>query len=90
MGMGASKAISFNAENNCFENIDDIQKQLWKEAYPAINLDIELSKAIVWLKANPTKKKSNYNKFLSGWFSRCQDAGGTKVSIKSQEKVSFI
>ena len=90
MGMDASKAISFNAENNCFENIDDIQKQLWKEAYPAINLDIELSKAIVWLKANPTKKKSNYNKFLSGWFSRCQDAGGTKVSIKSQEKVSFI
>lgn len=86
----ASKAISFNAESNCFENIDDAQKKLWKEAYPAVNLEIELSKAIVWLKANPTKKKSNYNKFLSGWFSRCQDSGGTKVGIQTKEQVSFI
>jgi len=90
MGMGASKAISFNAESNCFENIDDAQKKLWREAYPSVNLEIELSKAIVWLKANPTKKKSNYNKFLSGWFSRCQDSGGTKVGIQTKEQVNFI
>ena len=87
---GALNAISFNAERNCFENIDDTQKELWKQAYPATNIDVELSKAVVWLKANPTKIKSNYNKFLSGWLSRCQDSGGTKTGVKTQEKVSFI
>ena len=81
-GKGALNAISFNAERNCFENIDDSQKELWSKAYPATNIDAELSKAVVWLKANPTKTKSNYNKFLSGWLSRCQDSGGTKNVIK--------
>jgi hypothetical protein len=81
-GKGALNAISFNAESNCFENIDDSQKELWSKAYPATNIDAELSKAVVWLKANPTKTKSNYNKFLSGWLSRCQDSGGTKNVVK--------
>ena len=87
---GALNAISFNAERNCFENIDDTQKELWKQAYPATNIDVELSKAVVWLKANPTKTKSNYNKFLSGWLSRCQDSGGTKNGVQKVDKVSFI
>lgn len=83
-GKGASNTISFDAVNNCFKNIDDSQINLWKSAYPATNIDIELSKAVVWLKANPTKVKSNYNKFLSGWLSRCQDSGGTKgTAVKS-------
>ena len=89
-GRGALNAISFNAERNCFENIDDTQKELWKQAYPATNIDVELSKAVVWLKANPTKIKSNYNKFLSGWLSRCQDSGGTKNGVQKVDKVSFI
>ena len=85
-----STGIIFNAKNNCFENIDDVQKKLWKEAYPDVNFEIELTKAVLWLKNNPTKKKSNYGRFLSGWFSRCQDGGGTKTGVKTQEKVNFI
>jgi len=85
-----STRIIFNSKNNCFENIDDVQKKLWKEAYPAVNFEIELTKAVLWLRDNPTKKKSDYNKFLSGWFSRCQDSGGTKVGIQTKEQVNFI
>jgi hypothetical protein len=85
-----SKGIIFNSKNNCFENIDEVQKILWKEAFPAVNFDIELTKAVLWLKDNPTKKKSNYARFLSSWFSRCQDSGGTKTNVKTQDKVSFI
>ena len=77
-GKGASNTISFDAGNNCFQNIDDSQKDLWKKAYPATNVDVELAKAVAWLKANPTKVKSNYNKFLTNWLSRSQDSGGTK------------
>ena len=78
LGKGASNTISFDAENNCFQNIDSEQKSLWQKAYPATNIEIELAKAVAWLKANPTKTKSNYNKFLTSWLSRSQDSGGTK------------
>lgn len=85
-GKGALNTISFNAELNRFENIDESQMLLWKSAYPATNIDIELSKAVAWLKANPTKAKSNYNKFLNGWLSRSQDNGGTKGVATKQAK----
>lgn len=72
-GKGASNTISFDTENNSFQNIDNSQIEVWKKAYPAINIDIELAKAVAWLKANPTRSKSNYNKFLTSWLSRAQD-----------------
>lgn len=87
-GKGASNTISFDAGNNCFQNVDDSQKELWQKAYPATNIDVELAKAVSWLKANPTKVKSNYNKFLTNWLSRSQDAGGTK-NVGSVSKVDF-
>lgn len=92
-GKGASNeianAIIFDAENNCFENIDDSQRQLWSKAYPAVNLDIELAKAASWLKANPTKTKSNYNRFLTSWLDRSQNNGGTK-NVNSGASAGFV
>lgn len=87
-GKGASNTISFDAGNNCFQNVDDSQKELWQKAYPATNIDVELAKAVSWLKANPTKVKSNYNKFLTNWLSRSQDSGGTK-NVGAVGKVDF-
>ena len=34
--------------------------------------------AAAWLVANPTKKKSNYERFLTGWLKREQDRGGNR------------
>lgn len=45
----------------------------WNEAYPALSLDAELSKASAWMIANPKNKKSNYARFLTNWLSRAQD-----------------
>jgi hypothetical protein len=84
-GKGASNTISFDAENNSFIGITDETLSLWKQAYPAVNFQSEMAKAIVWLKSNPTKRKSNYGKFLSGWFSRCQDSGGTKGVVSTSK-----
>jgi hypothetical protein len=64
-------------EKRVWLNISEKDRAGWVKAYPAVDVDIELAKAMAWLVANPTKKKSQYGRFLNGWFSRCQDRGGT-------------
>lgn len=84
-GMGASNKIIFDAVNRKFLNIEDSDIEMWSKAYPSVDLNLEMHKAVVWLIANPTKVKSNYQKFLTGWFSRCQDRGGNKPIDKPKD-----
>jgi hypothetical protein len=72
------------SESLVWENISDIQKGVWTTAYPAINIDIELAKAAAWINANPDNKKSNYARFLNGWFQRAQDKAPRVQNEKSQ------
>ena len=81
-GKGASTSIRFDASNGDFENIESMQMDIWKKAFPAVDLNLELAKAGAWLVANPKQVKSNYNRFLTSWFTRCQDSGGTKAGAK--------
>lgn len=50
--------------------VDANRMRAWEKAYPMIDLNAEMAKAVVWLQANPKKAKSNYDKFLAGWFGR--------------------
>ena len=65
--------ISFSFEKSVFEGITDKDIELWRKAYPAIDVENEILKAACWLAANPKNAKSNYKKFLNNWFSRAQD-----------------
>lgn len=56
-----------------FLNING-ELSVWREAYPAINVEAELRKAAAWLVANPKNKKSQYGRFLNSWLSRAQDS----------------
>lgn len=56
-----------------FQNING-QYEVWKAAYPAVNLEAEMAKAAAWILANPKNKKSNYARFLNSWFSKAQDS----------------
>lgn len=69
----ASKRIAFDEAAGKWLDVDPAEVALWKAAYPAIDVDAEMLKAAAWLKANPKNRKSNYAKFLTGWFSRTQD-----------------
>lgn len=74
LGKGASnEKISFDAAAGSWAGIDSAQRDLWRVAYPAIDLETELAKAAAWLVANPKNQKSNYARFLNGWFTRAQD-----------------
>ena len=52
-------------------------KERWGEAYPAVDLDMQLSRMDAWLRANPAKaKRKLWERFVTNWLSRSQDRGG--------------
>lgn len=71
--------INLNRTTWEFEGITEADIDLWCEAYPAVILDTEIKKSIAWVQGAGRKGyKSNWRKFLTGWFDRCQNSGGTK------------
>lgn len=54
--------------------------KMWEEAYPAVDVGVELRRMIAWLDSNPKKKKTRrgIERFINSWLTRTQDSGGTK------------
>ena len=68
--------FSFTLEDG-FIGIPYEDLQRWADTYPAVNIAGEIKKAAEWMRSNPSKRKSNYRRFLTNWFSRTQERGGT-------------
>lgn len=53
---------------------------MWKDTYPAVDVEQELRKMGAWCDSNPTRRKTRrgVEKFINNWLSRTQDSGGTK------------
>lgn len=53
---------------------------LWRETYPAVDIEQELRRMIAWLDSNPTKRKTRrgIERFINSWLARTQDGGGSK------------
>lgn len=49
----------------------------WVEAYPQLSVEAEVRKALVWINANPGRKKTagGMPKFLVAWLNRAVDSG---------------
>lgn len=78
--------IYFSFEQRKFFNILIEDKAGWKDAYPVVDIEQELKEMREWLLSNPSKRKSNYRKFITNWLSRQQDKGGTKLSYDEKRK----
>lgn len=61
---------------------------LWKETYPAVNVEQELKKMIAWLDSNPTRRKTRrgIDRFINSWLSKEQDKGGTNKNSEYNQK----
>lgn len=68
-----SYKIAFDFDMLTFTGIEPEKMAFWKEAYPAVEIEREIKGASAWLIANPKNRKSNYEKFLTNWFSKRQD-----------------
>lgn len=59
---------------------------LWKETYPAVDIEQELRKMAAWSDANPARRKTKrgIGRFINSWLSREQDRGGRVQQYNSQ------
>jgi len=81
--------ISFNFSSKKWENITEEDKEIWKEAYPACNIDQELSQMKAWIiSAGAKGHKSNWHAFINRWLKNSQDKGGTK-NVKNNNWKDF-
>src|SRR3569832_683206 len=62
-------------EEGVFDGITPAQINRWREAFSAIDVRAEISRAEVWLQANSIRRKSNKARFLVNWLARAQDRG---------------
>lgn len=74
----AATEVFFDFKKKKFLNISTEDQERWGKAYPACNIELCISQAGEWLLGDAKRKKSNYRKFLTNWFKREQDHGGTK------------
>lgn len=70
---GASTTSAVTWTGDSFDAPDAL-RQKWEAAYPGVDLDRELAKAEGWYLANPSKRKKNHARFLTGWLSRAKPA----------------
>lgn len=60
--------------NGRWTGITDEQIQVWKEAYPAVNIEEHTKRAAAWVVSNPEDApKSNFARYLNSWFAREQN-----------------
>lgn len=83
--------IEFSFEERKFLGIVEKDIEGWKEAFPRVNISGEISRAREWLLSNPGKRKKNYRRFLTNWFGRSQEKGGSsdwdeRVGISEKKK----
>ncbi len=65
--------VTFDYRSGRFENVTPELVQRWTEAYPAIDVGVEIAKAGEWAAANPKNRKANWQRFLINWFARAQE-----------------
>lgn len=60
--------------------VDKISK--WQQAFPGVDVELELRRMITWCDANPKKKKTRRgaDKFINGWLERAQNRGSNYTS----------
>ena len=62
-----------------WSGITDRDREDWAVAYPLVNIDQDLAKAHQHLLSNPAKQaKKLWRKFLTNWFNRTQEGGGSR------------
>lgn len=64
------------------------QLALWKENYPALDVEQELKKASSWLDANRKNRKKDVKRFLVNWLNRQQDRAPKAPGMQQNDNYS--
>ena len=71
-GFKEKTKVSF--ANGRWVGVTEEQREAWKHAYPAVDIETQLKLAAAWIVSNPMQApKSNYPRFLNTWLTRQQN-----------------
>lgn len=59
--------------------VTEEQRDKWQAAYPAVDVDGQILRAVAWLDSNPKNQKSNVPRFLNNWLKREQDKAPSRA-----------
>lgn len=84
--------VSMPLNNGTEHNVTETDVNNWKEAYPNIDVLAELKRMVVWLNANPSRRKTaaGINRFIVAWLARAQEAAPKPAEKKHAGKYSEI
>ena len=69
--------------NKFYDNIPDTLLDMWKKAYPNVDIKGECEKSRVWLLSNTNKAKKDFKNFTNRWLGKaCQDGGSIPVVME--------
>lgn len=84
-GRGKKKPrIEFDSANITWLNVTAKDVAGWRATFAAVDIDYELKSAAQWARDNPAKRKKNWRRFLTNWFRRRQERGGTPRPKKGE------
>ena len=62
--------------------------QEWEQAYSPLNVSGELLHMVMWLDANPRRRKKNYDRFVVNWLNKAYASVATaQVQARMQARV---
>lgn len=88
----ADGAVTFPLTAGNKHIVTDADISSWEQAYPAVDVRLELKRALVWLEAHPEKTSATVNgskQRIVKWLGRSQDSGGTRGSTKAPSATKF-
>ena len=56
--------------SGAYFSVTEEEFEAMESTYPGINVPSELRKADMWCRANPSRRKKNYARFLTNWLAR--------------------
>ena len=69
--------------NKFYDNIPDTLLDMWKKAYPNVDIKGECEKSRVWLLSNTNKAKKDFKNFTNRWLGKaCQNGGSIPVVME--------
>ena len=77
--------------NKFYDNIPDNLIQMWRKAYPNVDIKGECEKARVWLLSNTNKAKKDFKNFTNRWLGKaCQSGGSIPVQVEHSIEKAII
>ena len=83
--------IYFSFQDRKFTHIQEQDLSAWKEAYPSIDIQLELKKMVEWCLSNEKKASSKqlWRKFITNWLSNANEKAINKQAFQNSNAKAY-